>query len=89
MKKRIWIPLIALPLLIVSVFAGYRLMPTASAETVYQDSVTAAPPVSRPNTASCAETIVSHSFAFSYGSPFVSSYAPPANCSGPWSKVVL
>lgn len=89
MKKRIWIPLVALLLLLVSVFAGYRLMPTASAETGYQDSVTAAPPVSRPNTTSCAETIVSHTFAFSYGSPFVSSYTPPANCPGPWSKVVL
>ncbi len=89
MNKRIWIPLAALPLLAASLFLGHALAPTAGAENGYQNPVTAAPPVSRPNTPSCAVTVVAHTFAFSYGAPFVGSYTPPANCPGPWSKVVL
>lgn len=93
MNKRVWLPLAALPLLAVSLVGslvvGHALAPTASAESGYQNPVTAAPPVSRPTTPSCAVTVVTHTFAFSYGAPYVGSYTPPANCPGPWSKVVL
>lgn len=89
MKTRLWITLAALPLLAANLVGVGALAPTASAAGSSQDSVTAAPPVARPNTPSCAVTVVAHTFAFSYGSPFVGSYTPPTNCPGPWSKVVL
>ncbi|HLZ20514.1 MAG TPA: peptide-N4-asparagine amidase [Ktedonobacterales bacterium] len=89
MNKRIWLPLVALPLLAASLAVAHTLAPPVRAETGYQNPVTAAPPVSRPNTPSCTVTVVAHTFAFSYGAPYVGSYAPPASCSGAWSKVVL
>lgn len=48
---------------------------------------TAAPPVPVPDTKHCSVTIVDHGFA-GYD-PYRSSYAPPADCAGPWAKVVL
>jgi hypothetical protein len=89
MIKRIWQTPAALALLVVGLCVGFAITPIARAETGYQNPITAAPPVSRPNTTSCVETIVDHTFAFSYGAPFIGSYSPPANCTGPWSKVVL
>ena len=53
----------------------------------WADPRTAAPAVSRPPTASCTTRIVDHAFA-DYAT-YVSAYAPPAACPGPWSKVVL
>jgi hypothetical protein len=88
-KRRIWSTVVILALLATSLAVTSALVHRAHAEVGAQNSVTANPPVSRPNTPSCSETIVSHTFKFSYGSPFVGSYAPPADCAGPWSKVVL
>jgi hypothetical protein len=88
-KRRIWPAIVILALLATSLAVTNALVQRAHAETGTQNSVTANPPVARPTTPSCSETIVSHTFAFSYGSPFVGSYAPPAACPGPWSKVVL
>jgi hypothetical protein len=48
---------------------------------------TAAPPVAKPPTRSCTEQIVDHGFADFNN--FISAYTPPADCTGPWAKVVL
>ncbi|HEX6501361.1 MAG TPA: peptide-N4-asparagine amidase [Micromonosporaceae bacterium] len=58
-------------------------------EVNYADPVTALPPVSRPPTPHCTVTAMRHDFANSYGQPFRATLTPPADCPGPWSKVVL
>ena len=58
-------------------------------ENGYQDPVTALPPVSRPDTRHCTVTVMRHDFANSYGQPYTGTVTPPADCPGPWSKVVL
>jgi Peptide N-acetyl-beta-D-glucosaminyl asparaginase amidase A len=61
----------------------------APIEVNYADPVTALPPVSRPPTKHCTVTAMQHDFANSYGQPFRATLSPPADCPGPWSKVVL
>ncbi len=52
------------------------------------NTVTADPPVHRPSTRSCTVTLLENqAFADFNNKSF--SYAPPAACPGPWSKVVL
>lgn len=58
-------------------------------EINYADPATALPPVSRPDTPHCTVTAMRHDFANSYGQPFTGTLTPPADCPGPWSKVVL
>ncbi|WP_132194304.1 MULTISPECIES: peptide-N4-asparagine amidase [Kribbella] len=53
----------------------------------YADPRTPAPPVAVPNTRHCSVEIVRHGFR--NFDPYTSTYTPPANCRGPWSKVVL
>jgi peptide N-acetyl-beta-D-glucosaminyl asparaginase amidase A len=55
--------------------------------TDWDDPRTAAPPVSRPPTASCTTRIVDHAFADF--DTYVSAFTPPAACPGPWNTVVL
>ena len=63
-----------------------------SIETNSQNPVTAEPPVTRPNTHSCTETLAD---AFPSNSStggaqnFSGTLTPPSACAGPWSKVVL
>jgi len=53
-----------------------------------QNTVTADPAVPRPSTTPCKVQLFSNvMFADFSGKPF--SYSPPANCPGPWAKVVL
>ena len=59
--------------------------PPAVFGTDWDDPRTAAPPIAKPPTKSCATTIVEHAFA-NYDT-YVSSYTAP--CRGPWNKVVL
>ena len=49
---------------------------------------TAEPPVARPSTTPCTVTLY-EGLAFSDYSAKPLTYAPPAGCTGPWSKVVL
>ncbi|MEV6008057.1 peptide-N4-asparagine amidase [Streptomyces sp. NPDC051976] len=63
--------------------------PASYVENGYQDPVTALPPVSRPDTRHCAVTVMRHDFANSYGQPYTGTVTPPADCPGPWAKVVL
>ncbi|WP_132297056.1 peptide-N4-asparagine amidase [Kribbella sp. VKM Ac-2568] len=53
----------------------------------YADPRTPAPPVAVPNTRHCSVEIVRHGFR--NFDPYTSTYTPPADCRGPWSKVVL
>src|SRR5205085_7171915 len=52
------------------------------------NTVTADPTVPRPNTQPCVVQLFSN-FMFADFSPKNFSYTPPANCAGPWAKVVL
>ncbi|HWE28224.1 MAG TPA: peptide-N4-asparagine amidase, partial [Polyangia bacterium] len=52
------------------------------------NSASADPPVARPGTTPCTVTLFS-GVAFADYSPKSFSYAPPAECKGPWAKVVL
>ncbi len=53
----------------------------------HDDPRTAAAPIERPDTASCTVRIVDHEFRdFNL---YTHNYAPPADCAGDWSKVVL
>lgn len=61
----------------------------ASAETNYQNPVTADRPVPLPGTPHCTVTLMQHTFAASYYQPYLGTWSPPASCPGPWSKVVL
>ena len=62
---------------------------TAPVEVNYQDPMTAAPPLRRPDTAHCTVTLMQHDFGFSFGQPFVGTLTPPAACPGPWSMVAM
>jgi hypothetical protein len=70
-------------------------MPASASETSAQNSVTAAPPVSRPTTASCSVTLMNNQpFGVNFNvSPatgsvfFTGSFSPCM--AGPWAKVVL
>jgi hypothetical protein len=52
------------------------------------NTATADPPVRHPNTTPCTITLFSD-FTFDDFSPRNFTYTPPANCPGPWAKVVL
>ncbi|MFG2822722.1 peptide-N4-asparagine amidase [Kitasatospora sp. NPDC048365] len=62
--------------------------------TDYHDPVTAAKPLTRPDTRSCTvEAMHDRPFRSGYGSPpdtpYTATVGPPADCPGPWSMVVL
>ena len=52
------------------------------------NTVTADPPVPRPSTQPCVVQLFLN-FRFADFSPKLFSYAPPADCPGPWAKVVF
>jgi len=62
--------------------------------TDYHDPLTAAKPLTRPDTRSCTvEAMHDRPFKDGYGSPpdtpYTATVTPPADCPGPWSAVVL
>ncbi|HZQ44019.1 MAG TPA: peptide-N4-asparagine amidase [Acidobacteriaceae bacterium] len=76
---------------------GFIMVPNSHAQVVTVPSTpvvgssnpaTAEPPVSRPSTEPCIVTLFSNEEFGDY-SAHAMSYAPPAACPGPWSKVVL
>lgn len=87
-----WRPLVlaaAAAMFVAGTLAGTAAAAAPTLEINYQNPVTALPPIARPDTPSCTVTAMQHDFANSYGQPFVGTLTPPANCPGPWSKVVL
>ncbi|MEZ0067729.1 hypothetical protein ABIA32_003744 [Streptacidiphilus sp. MAP12-20] len=59
-------------------------------ETSYQNPVTALPPVSQPATPHCTVTAMQNDFGNTISSPaWNGTVTPPADCPGPWNKVVL
>jgi hypothetical protein len=63
----------------------------AGNEVDYQNPLTAVQPIARPATHSCTVTVM-QDFAFNSSvghDTFDSTLAPPADCAGPWAKVVL
>ncbi len=81
--------------LVISAVALYAVGPvSATAETVYQNPVTAAPPLIPPTTASCT-VILAQSQPFpvpggnGYDTPLTGTLNPPSSCPAPWSMVVL
>jgi len=60
----------------------------ASVASAGQYAITADPPVSRPGTKPCMVQLFAD-FRFDDFSPRPFDYAPPADCPGPWAKVVL
>jgi Peptide N-acetyl-beta-D-glucosaminyl asparaginase amidase A len=81
------LPAICLVLAVAPARAGAAA--SAPIEVNYQDPITAAPPIQRPDTARCTVQLMQHDFAFSFGQPFVGAFTPPAGCPGPWSMVVM
>ncbi len=78
-------------------FAGVVFTPLLSAQVVVSNrpqigslnTISADPPVPRPDTEPCGTVQLLNEQAFADFTPKAFSYAPPASCNGPWSKVVL
>ncbi|MFC1440227.1 peptide-N4-asparagine amidase [Streptacidiphilus sp. N1-10] len=69
---------------------GTAVAADAPIETGYQNPVTALPPVSRPPTPHCTVTVMQNDFGNTISSPpYTGTVTPPADCPGPWNKVVL
>ncbi len=67
---------------------------SATAETGYENPVTAAPPLTTPTTTSCTVTLAStQPFPVpggnGYDTPLAGTVSPPSGCPAPWSMVVL
>jgi Peptide N-acetyl-beta-D-glucosaminyl asparaginase amidase A len=63
----------------------------AGIEVDYQNPITAVQPIARPPTHSCTVTVM-QDFAFNSSvghDTFDGTLSPPADCPGPWSKIVL
>ncbi|MER5336610.1 peptide-N4-asparagine amidase [Micromonospora sp. NPDC002717] len=67
--------------------AAHAATPPPEFGTDWDDPRTATPPIAKPGGPSCTVRIVNNEFV--NFDPFVGSYAPPAECAGPWQMVVL
>jgi hypothetical protein len=83
-------------ILFLLLFSASQFTPVVAAgdDFHFENPITAAPPISRPNTTSCTVIILNNvSFGLSSGPhgfvPFIGTYSPPSQCGPPWSKVVL
>ncbi|MFP2904094.1 peptide-N4-asparagine amidase [Pyxidicoccus sp. 3LFB2] len=85
--KRLSAVLAAASLLFGAVSSATAAEPPPEFGTDWDDPRTAAPPVERPATPSCTVQIVNEQF--DDFTPYTGTFTPPANCPGPWNKVVL
>ena len=79
-------------LLALTTLAGTANAASPQIEINSQNPVTAEPPVSRPSTPSCTQTLASafpSNAADGSAQLFSGTLTPPAGCRGPWAKVVL
>ncbi len=84
-----WLVRAASVALSVSAVAGAQVVPAPLVPLVGSSNpVSPEPPVPRPSTAPCSVTLFSNLQFADYGTKPIS-YAPPSECAGPWSKVVL
>ena len=92
-RARTVIGLIAAALLAVAVPGAATAATAPQLEINSQNPVTAEPPVSRPPTHSCTETLatnfLSNNATTGAAQNFSGTLTPPADCAGPWNKVVL
>ncbi|MCX5598832.1 peptide-N4-asparagine amidase A [Streptomyces phaeochromogenes] len=91
MRRRIIMSMLAGVTLVASTLLGAAPAQSADAPaefgTDWHDPVTAAPPVTRPDTKSCDVTVAEAQFRDF--TPYKGTYAPPRGCGDRWSKVVL
>ncbi|MFI1483998.1 peptide-N4-asparagine amidase [Streptomyces sp. NPDC020747] len=91
MRRRIIMSMLAGVTLVASTLLGAAPAQSADAPaefgTDWHDPVTAALPVTRPDTRSCAVTVAEAQFKDF--TPYKGTYAPPRGCGDRWSKVVL
>ncbi|MEU5289864.1 peptide-N4-asparagine amidase [Streptomyces umbrinus] len=91
MRRRIIMSMLAGVTLMASTLLGAAPAQSADAPaefgTDWHDPVTAAPPVTRPDTKSCHVTVAEAQFRDF--TPYKGTYAPPRGCGDRWSKVVL
>jgi hypothetical protein len=91
MKRRIIMSMLAGATLLASTLLGAG--PARSADvpaefgTDWHDPLTATPPVTKPSGPSCEVTLAEAQFRDF--TPYQGTYAPPGDCGGRWSKVVL
>ena len=82
------VALVSLSVLLLSLGApAHAVTPPAEFGSDYDDPRTPAPKVAVPDTRHCEVQIVRNQFR--NFDPYQATYAPPAGCQGPWSKVVL
>ncbi|MCX5182535.1 peptide-N4-asparagine amidase [Streptomyces sp. NBC_00268] len=93
MRRRIVMSMLAGVILSAGTFlgagpaAGTPVNAPAEFGTDWHDPLTAAPPVEKPATKSCAVTVAEAQFRDF--TPYRGTYAPPSGCGDRWSKVVL
>ncbi|MFJ2832490.1 peptide-N4-asparagine amidase [Streptomyces sp. NPDC087263] len=94
MRRRIIMSMLSGATLLASMLLGASPAPAAQSAdppaefgTDWHDPVTAAPPVTKPDTRSCEVTVAQAQFRDF--TPYEGSYAPPGDCGDRWSKVVL
>ncbi|MFD4524016.1 peptide-N4-asparagine amidase [Streptomyces sp. NPDC058470] len=94
MRRRITMSMLSGAILLASMLLGASPAPAAQSAdppaefgTDWHDPVTAAPPVTKPDTRSCEVTVAQAQFRDF--TPYEGTYAPPGDCGDRWSKVVL
>ncbi|WP_369244833.1 peptide-N4-asparagine amidase [Streptomyces sp. R41] len=94
MKRRLIMSMLAGVTLVASAFLGANPVsatqladPPAEFGTDWHDPLTAAPPISKPDTKSCEVTVAEAQFRDF--TPYKGTYTPPTGCGDRWSKVVL
>ena len=78
----------ALTLLTVGLVHGQVVIVPTTPQVGSSNPATAEPPVKRPNTTPCVVKLFTDQ-PFADFTPKVFDYTPPANCPGPWAKVVF